>query len=293
MTSNAKDAISNLILLLFYFIGGAIISFLLILFSLFIYHGFDFTINYYKENGDIIRLFENKGLLTIQLISQVLGLLLPAFLLSKKSSVQYLLTQSPFKLKILFLSVGCFVVSLGMVNALAQLNQMIPLPEWLTAKENSIQNLLIEILQMNSFLDLIICILIIGVVPGICEEWIFRGIIQNQLIRIFANPFLGILLGAIIFSGIHMQFEGFLARFALGTMLGIIYFYGKNLIYSAILHALFNSAQVVMVYFKGTDILINSKTQELPTSTILLTGIISFIFTLWGVYFLNKSRTIE
>jgi membrane protease YdiL (CAAX protease family) len=53
-------------------------------------------------------------------------------------------------------------------------------------------------------------------IPALCEEWLFRGVIQKKLVTTLPKPWMGIVLTAIIFSAIHFQFAGFIPRMFLG-----------------------------------------------------------------------------
>ncbi len=80
--------------------------------------------------------------------------------------------------------------------------------------------------QMQAFLkvknssDVIINILLVALLPAICEEVFFRGCLQRILIYAFKSPWTGIIVTAALFSAFHMQFEGFLPRMFLGALLG-------------------------------------------------------------------------
>jgi CAAX protease family protein len=76
-------------------------------------------------------------------------------------------------------------------------------------------------------------VLAIAVVPGICEETLFRGAVQ---------PRLGILLTAVLFASIHTQYSlsfDTLAVFCIGIGLGLIRKY-TNTTSSSIAHATYN-----------------------------------------------------
>lgn len=103
-------------------------------------------------------------------------------------------------------------------------------------------------------IDLFFNLVIIAILPGIGEELIFRGIIQKQIGLMLRNPIVAIWISAIIFSAIHLQFEGFLPRMVLGIVLGYLYHWTGNLWVPMLAHAFNNGIQIVLIYATGMDV---------------------------------------
>ena len=68
------------------------------------------------------------------------------------------------------------------------------------------------------------------------------------------NPIIAIWISAIIFSAIHLQFEGFLPRMVLGVVLGYLYHWTGNLWVPMLAHAFNNGIQIVLIYATGMDV---------------------------------------
>lgn len=68
------------------------------------------------------------------------------------------------------------------------------------------------------------------------------------------NPIVAIWISAIIFSAIHLQFEGFLPRMVLGIVLGYLYHWTGNLWVPMLAHAFNNGIQIVLIYATGMDV---------------------------------------
>jgi membrane protease YdiL (CAAX protease family) len=141
-----------------------------------------------------------------------------------------------------------------LVNLSFHLNDAMPLPAWAGELENEAAETLEKILEMNSPLIFILNLLIISILPGIGEELIFRGIVQKHVGGFLQSPVVAIWISALIFSAIHMQFEGFLPRVALGAALGYLYYWTNNLWVPIIAHAFNNGIQVVLIYAAGMDV---------------------------------------
>ena len=104
------------------------------------------------------------------------------------------------------------------------------------------------ILGLNNIQDYLISLFIIGFLPALCEEALFRGGLQNFLTRSIRKPWLSIIVVSILFSALHFSFYGFLPRLFLGAMLGALYHYSGSIWLSIIAH-FFNNALVVTVVY--------------------------------------------
>ncbi len=267
MNYESKDAIQNLILLILLSTAGLIGYFALVYLSLYAHYWPDTQIITLIKGESLLYRFNKTGLITIQILSHILLLILPAFLLTKfRKNISTDLNYSGFEWKYLGYSCLFFICALPMISLMGSINQQIPLQDWMTDKENQIEILLKKILNFQSPLDWLLTIITVSIIPAIAEEWIFRGIIQNQVLKLFKNHWYALLISAIIFSAVHFQFAGFLPRFGLGLLLGIIYYHGKNLGYSIIIHGLFNGIQLMLMNFYGLDSLDNKN----PELTALL-----------------------
>ena len=108
-------------------------------------------------------------------------------------------------------------------------------------------------LQMSNIGDLTIMILIVGVLTGIGEEFVFRGIVQRLFLEKFRNRHIAVWTTAIIFSAIHFQFYGFVPRMLLGAFFGYLLVWSGNIWLPVTAHALNNSLSVIGAYIWGTD----------------------------------------
>lgn len=111
------------------------------------------------------------------------------------------------------------------------------------------------ILDTSSIGGLIVNILIIGVFTGFAEEAFFRGGLQKLFIRSGMGPAGAIIVSALIFSAVHMQFFGFIPRTLLGALFGYVYYRTGSLWAGAGLHALNNSIVVVSAWLTGRGLL--------------------------------------
>jgi membrane protease YdiL (CAAX protease family) len=240
-----------------------------------------------SDSNSLMNSLSSHELLISQMCSQVFSLILPAYLYSKMNSdAPIKLNRNAFNPELLILAIILFATSIPLVALSAYLNQFIPLSDWMTSTESQMNALIEKMLNLQAFTDLLIAIIVIAVIPAIGEEWVFRGIVQNQLVRWIKNPWTALIISAFFFSAIHMQFQGFLPRFFLGLILGYIYLITGNLWYSILLHFLNNGFQVLGVYFYKEEMLKQIQNDiELPSTLSIVGSCIMFPSI---IYFINK-----
>jgi len=134
------------------------------------------------------------------------------------------------------------------------INKALPIPESVRLLEEQATEALKGLLQMDNSWELLGNMVIIALLPAIGEELVFRGVLQQQLMRRIANPWVALLLSAAIFSFIHFQFEGFLPRMLLGMLLGWLYWKTRNFWVPVTAHFFNNGLQVFGQYLYNKQI---------------------------------------
>lgn len=132
---------------------------------------------------------------------------------------------------------------------LGQLNRHIPLAEWMVKAEKDATERMSEFLKVGSGAEIAVNVVIMALIPAVCEELCFRGALQRILIQCFKSPWAGILFTGAFFSAFHMQFQGFLPRMFLGVLLGAAYWYSGSLWVSILAHFFTNAVQVIAVSY--------------------------------------------
>ena len=142
--------------------------------------------------------------------------------------------------------------SIPLIVIIGKLNESIPLPPVTRAKfdalEKKYNEMVLAMVQLESWGQYFISLLIIAVLPAVTEEVLFRGGLQNLLTRWIKFPWVAIIITSILFSAIHLSWYGFFARFFLGIVLGLIFYYSQNIWLSILAHFL-NNAIVVTTLF--------------------------------------------
>ena len=148
-----------------------------------------------------------------------------------------------------FFAALCFAfVIQPIVWVLVYLNGLFPLPEWALDFERSAEELIKQMLCTEQWSVLFANIIVIAIAPAVCEEMLFRGLLQSLFIKRGMNGHLAVWVVAIIFGIVHFQFAGIIARVFLGAVLGYLFYYSKTLWLPIFVHA-FNNAGAVLLYF--------------------------------------------
>ncbi len=148
------------------------------------------------------------------------------------------------------------VLILPVLNLLSLLNQELQLPgflsgieDWMKRAEEQAAGLTEAFLTVNNFGGYLVNVLMVVLIPAVGEEFFFRGVLQKIFHRWFGNAHVAIIFVAIIFSAFHMQFYGFLPRFALGLLFGYLLLWSGNIWYPVLAHGINNFLPVTLTYF--------------------------------------------
>lgn len=161
--------------------------------------------------------------------------------------------QTP-KLSWFLLTIVWWAVSMPLIQFIYWVNLKLPLSQWIKNTDNQ-QNELIElILHYQNGAELTLVVVLLAILPAICEEFFFRGFLQRQLKRLFNNEVSAVFAAAFIFSAIHFQFQGFLPRMALGIILGFSLMWTKSIWIPIVLHATHNLFSLLGFLFFGQKI---------------------------------------
>jgi membrane protease YdiL (CAAX protease family) len=199
------------------------------------------------------------SMLKILQAAQTIGLfLLPPFavaLFLENEKVKFLKIKN-IELNLSALAVVMVFFSFPLINWLGGINQKMHLPsflsgieDWMRLAETQAADLTQKFLAADSIGVLLVNILIMAVLPAIGEELLFRGVIQQYLLKGLKNKHVAVWVTAIIFSAFHMQFFGFFPRMILGAVLGYLFVWSGNLWYSVFFHFTNNCLAVLAYYF--------------------------------------------
>lgn len=233
----------------------------------------------------------------LQVFSTALGMFLvpaivTAFLFSHQPARYLHIGAIPKLTEILLVVVLIFSVA-PLINLIYEFNKMLQLPEfmsgveaWIRAKEDEMEKLTLAFLDMKTTGDLLSNVLVVGLLTALAEEFLFRGVLLRLFREMTGNMHVAILLTAILFSAIHMQFYGFIPRMLLGMLLGYLLWWSGNLWLPVLAHFINNSGAVVFAYIAARNQMpfnhetIGTSVSDLPVLIIsaLIAGYILFRF---------------
>lgn len=235
-------------------------------------------------------------LMITQGITSLVGLIiLPALYIrfgEQKSLMPFFQREKDIsKVLIIIVVLGiCFLIA---ISPITEWNMNFQFPEfmkefgsWARTQEDKLMEMTKLLTNFSSTSSFVLGLVVIAVLPGIGEELVFRGLIQNELWRASKNVHVAIWASAILFSAIHMQFFGFVPRMLLGALFGYLYYWSGNLLIPMIAHFFHNGFTLTMMYLynKGTvDINIDSD-ESAPISLVAMCAVLTFTL----LYFFRK-----
>jgi hypothetical protein len=115
-----------------------------------------------------------------------------------------------------------------------------------------------DLLRVHSFLDVVIVITAVSIIPAISEEVMFRGFIQRSF-ELKYKPITAALITAVFFGLYHFNPYGLIALIGLGLYFGYAAYKSKSILIPVILHFINNFAAVIIYFIFGDTELIQNK----------------------------------
>lgn len=241
-----------------------------------------------------------------QVVNQVGLFLLPSFLfafLVSSSILKYL--RFDINPRILTLVGGTMVIffSLPLIGWLSEINQALELPEfmsgierWMKRSESEAQKITEAFLSTTSSGGFFMNIIMIAIIPAIGEEILFRSILIRLFREWLKNVHVAVIISAVLFSALHLQFYGFVPRFFLGVILGYLFVWSGSIWVPVIVHFINNAFAVFTVYLAGQGVF-ETDLESLGTTdhTGLIMASAILVFSLMGLiwYYESKIRKVK
>lgn len=136
--------------------------------------------------------------------------------------------------------------------------------------------------------ELVLEFIVMCLVPGFCEEFLFRGAIQTNL-RPFGRT-TAVLISAFLFAMMHQNPAQLLYTFAAGIVLGLIYEMTGSIWCCTVLHIVNNFVSVAetALLYKWKDMLVSSLAVEIFHVILTVLGVISTVILVCR--FFSKKR---
>ncbi len=191
--------------------------------------------------------FDWNGMLLSNTISQVCFIAAPAVLMAwllTRRPAETLLLKKP-KANHLGLAALLALVMHPIVSTLANgIQTLYPISEQTLAKLEQIQEMLVGAPNMYMLL------LMIAVLPAICEELAFRGFILSGLRRM-NNKWLAILISSLLFGIAHQMLQQSISAFLVGMLIGYISIQANSILPCMLYHLIHNSLPLLVASWLG------------------------------------------
>lgn len=136
----------------------------------------------------------------------------------------------------------CVLAAFGAIIPSTYLQEMMPeLPNWAERE--------LELIMNNRF-----GYFVVGLMAPLVEELVFRGAILRALLRWKSNPWIGIVISAVMFSAIHMNPAQMPHAFLIGILLGWMYYRTDSIVPGVVYHWVNNTiAYVLFAFYPDPD----------------------------------------
>jgi len=209
----------------------------------------------------------------------------------ERQAINTFFTRIKFSSKLLWLTPIIGLAFMGFNAFFVEWNANLSLPGFLeefeqTARafEDRAMEMTMYLTEFDSVAMLILGLIVIAVIPGIGEELVFRGFLQNYFHRSSKNIHFAIWASAFLFSAMHMQFFGFVPRLFLGALFGYLYYWSGNLTFPVIAHIFNNGFTLVMMYLHQQS-LTNLDIESTESVPLLYVGISTILVVILLIYF--------
>ncbi len=150
-----------------------------------------------------------------------------------------------------------------------------------------------SLLRAQSAPEVLLVIVVVAVVPSLCEEFLFRGLAQKSFEQKY-KPFLSILITSLFFGLYHFNPYGLIALITLGMYFGYAAYVSNSIFIPIILHFTNNFLAVLAFLTLGNEELLKSNPKVTGS---ILSYVITFIiflslFILFLVYVKNNYKKL-
>jgi len=220
-----------------------------------------------------------------------------AFLVERRV-FNYLSLNIKPSLKLTFILLISIFVILLFVSWFGDINQGLELPSFLSGIENWMENseeaatkTMLAFLNVKSIWAMVFNVIMIALIPGIGEELLFRGVILKLLKRWTNNIHLAVIISAILFSALHMQFYGFLPRMVLGLLLGYVFVYTGSLWVPILIHFVNNASAIIFVYASGSNDILTQDIESFGSTSNVFVALMSLAVVTTIILYLRSNFT--
>ena len=166
------------------------------------------------------------------------------------------------------------------------------LGEMLHAIQDVTEGVIENIMGTDTVAGLIGNLLVVALIPAVCEEVFFRAGIQNLLQKWIKNPHAAIWITALVFSLAHGEIFSFMPRFVMGATLGYLYVYGGSLLPNVLAHFVNNAIVVVLYWLVARGVLDIDPEAPLALDWVLTACCtLAAVAVMWVTFFVDRGKS--
>ncbi len=198
------------------------------------------------------------------------GCMLPLFLFVKKGGKEraMALRPNPMRFRTVLLSVALGVIGLLFANNLSVL--------WALPFDAAGFNIYAaEVPSPQNIGQLLLAIFSVGIMPGLCEEAVFRGYMQPAFEEKGTKR--AVIFVSLLFALLHGSTLGFPVQFILGVIMAVLLVVTDSIYPGIIFHTVYNSAAMILLYVQ-TQMGISASAPGQLFSDLGVLGLFSGIF---------------
>jgi membrane protease YdiL (CAAX protease family) len=264
--------------LFLYQIVGGVITFLL------------FGMNLSLENIQFVRI--------ATIVGQVLFMLVPTlwFVRARGEEIGRFLRLNVPDYKQIILTVIAMFALQQMLQGYMAVQNAIPLPDVLERAIERVKELFEQTYQLlmttRSPGEFLFVVVVVALTPAVCEEILFRGLVQRSIEKVTPGLTGAIIAGA-IFAGFHLIPYNLVPLTVLGVYFGFVVYRSNSLLVSISTHFFNNFIAVTASYLQLNDDFVAIAPHRTPTPSLMLlnTAFFALVFIASTYYFVQVTRT--
>lgn len=176
-------------------------------------------------------------------VAQLVFFFIPAIFFIKQFEISRAFVTKNLMTNVALVILASLILTVTLNTLLTFWLELFPIPE---SYEKMYEDMLSQHTKFGLYLDMVK----IAMVPALCEEFFFRGLLQTSLSTTIQKHH-AILVTALIFALYHLNPWYAPFFFILGAFFGYIYFYKNNLWLAVLAHFINNAYGVIMYHNLG------------------------------------------
>ena len=192
------------------------------------------------------------------LFGQLLLMLIPTLLLVRARHgdvMRSLKVKAPGGLEVL-LVIAATIALQQVLQGYMTFQDLLPVPEPLRriveVFRKAIQDAYRLVAEAHSLPEFIFVLITVALVPAVCEEFLFRGLVQRNVSESLGNPW-GALVAGVIFGFYHLNPFSIVPLVCLGVFFGYVMYRSGSLLLAVIAHFVNNAVACAALYLQLAD----------------------------------------